>query len=452
MPSIAAKLSLAVLGLVWIVPAASAAKIERVVSPGGIVAWLVEDYSVPVVSMNFAFHGGAVQDPAGKPGVANMLSGLLDEGAGNMDSQAFQSELDSLSIGLDFDAGRDDFFGTIKTLTENQDAAFNMLALAIQSPRFDAEPVERIRAQVETRIQRSADDPDTIATEAMCGAAFAGHPYGQPLDGTVDSVSKITTGDLSTYRQNIFARDNLKIAVVGAVDAKTVGRLVDEVFGPLPQTAALKAVPSIAPKAGDIHISMPNPQTLIRFGGPGIARSDPDFMPAYVVNHILGGGTFSSRLYSEVREKRGLAYTISTTLVSMEHATALVGSTATRADRADETVALIEAETARLAKDGPTEAELAKAKSFLIGSYALRFDSSSKIARQILGIQLDGLPIDYVEKRNSIIAAVTLEDAKRAAKRLFSTGTNMVVRVGPEAPRLAEQSTPTDIPLAVRRL
>ncbi|MCX5497359.1 pitrilysin family protein [Kaistia dalseonensis] len=431
MPLIVARLGLALLGLLLIVPASYAAKIEQVVSPGGIKAWLVEDHAVPVIALNFAFGGGAAQDPAGKPGVANMLSALLDEGAGNLDSEAFQARLDALSLSFNFDAGRDQFYGSVKTLAENRDEAFAMLALSLQSPRFDKEPVERIRAQIESRVKRSSTDPDTVAMLAMCASAYPNHPYGQPVDGTEASVAAISVDDLKAYRDRIFARDNLKIAIVGAIDAKTAGALIDKTFGPLAARAERTPVPDVAPKMANLDIDMPNPQTIIRFGGPGIPRHDPDFMTAYVVNHILGGGTFSSRLYEEVREKRGLAYTISSTLVPLESSSAFAGGTATRADRADETVGIIKSEVARLAKDGPTAEELAKAKSYLIGSYALRFDSSMKIARQILGIQIDGLPIDYVEKRNAIIANVTLDDARRVAKRFLANGTDMIVRVGP---------------------
>lgn len=446
MPLIVARLGLALLGLVLIVPASYAAKIERIVSPGGVVAWLVEDNAVPVIAINFAFTGGAAQDPAGKPGVANMLSGLLDEGAGDLDSKAYQARLDDLALSLSFDSGRDDFFGSMKTLAENRDAAFDMLALALQSPRFDKEPVERIRAQIESGIKRSADDPEMVAMEAMCASAFPNHPYGQPVDGTEASVQAISADDLKTYRTRIFARDNLKVAIVGAIDPKEAGAMLDRAFGGLQAKAQLAPLPKVEPHAAVVNIDMPNPQTVIRFGGPGIPRHDPDFMAGYLVNHIIGGGTFSSRLYEEVREKRGLAYTISTTVVPLDSASAFAGGTATRSDRADETVGIIRAEIAKMAKDGPTEAELAKAKSYLIGSYALRFDSSTKIARQILGIQLDGLPIDYVEKRNEIIASITIDDARRAAKRLLADGTDLIVRVGPvtkaaEAARLEQASS-----------
>ncbi|BCP52508.1 peptidase M16 [Kaistia sp. 32K] len=431
MANLFSRASLAFVGLVLLAPVSQAMEIQRVVSPGGVEAWLVEDYAVPIIAVNFAFSGGTAQDPAAKPGVANMLSGLLDEGAGDIDSKAFQAKLDDLSISLSFDAGRDEFFGTLKTLEENKAAAFDLLALAVQKPRFDAEPVERIRSQITIGINEAKKQPESVAGDAMRAAAYPGHPYGQPGDGTIESVTAITAADLRAYHDKTFARDNLKVVVVGAIDAKGVSTMLDEVFGPLPAKADLAKIADVEPKGGNIDIDMPNPQTVIRFGGPGPARSAPDFMASFVANHILGGGTFSSRLYEEVRERRGLAYSVGTMLMPSRHSAVIVGSTATRADRAGETVDLIKSEMARLAKDGPTEDELAKAKSFLTGSYALRFDSSSKIARQLLGIALEDLGIDYVEKRNALVEAVTLEDVKQASQKMFSTGTNLVVRVGP---------------------
>lgn len=431
MTNLTARLGLALVGLMAIMPASYAMEIQRVVSPGGIEAWLVEDYAVPIVAVNFAFAGGTAQDPADKPGLANMLSGLLDEGAGDLDSKAFQAKLDDLSIGISFDSGRDDFFGTLKTLAENKDEAFSLLAQAVQKPRFDAEPLERIRAQISISINEAKKDPESVASAAIRTTAFPGHPYGQPPEGTVESIAAITAKDLESYRQHIFARDDLKVSVVGAIDAKAVGAMLDQVFGPLPEKGERVAIADVVPKGGKADIDMPNPQTVISFGGPGPRRTDPDFMAAFVANHILGGGTFSSRLYEEVRERRGLAYSVGTMLLPMNHSAGIMGSTATRADRADETVALIKSEMGRLAKDGPTVAELDKAKSFLVGSYALRFDSSSKIARQLLAIQLDDLGIDYIDKRNSLVEGLTLDDVKNASQKYFTTGTDLVVRVGP---------------------
>jgi zinc protease len=415
--------------LVVAVPA-GATTIQRVVSPKGIEAWLVEEHSVPLIAISFAFFGGASQDPSAKPGVANMVSSLLDEGAGDLDSQAFQAALDRYSIELSFNDSLDGFSGTMRTLVENRDQATHLLKLALTSPHFDKEPVERIRAQIIASIRSDERDPGAVGSDALMATLFPGHPYGRPTDGTIDSVTAITRDDLKAWFAHNIARSNLKIAVVGSIDAATLAKVLDEVFGDLPEKADLQTVPEIVPaKAPPVEIGMDIPQTVISFAAEGMKRDDPDFIPATVAAYILGGGGMSSRLYSEVREKRGLAYSVELGLSPLDHAGLIYAGTSTRADQANDVVKLVQDVVHRFADEGPTEKELADAKSYLIGSYPLRFDTSTKIAGLLLSIQLDDLGIDYIDKRNDMIAAVTLEDVRRVAKRLF--GQDMVVvRVG----------------------
>jgi zinc protease len=414
---------------------AQAVEVQKVISARGIEAWLVEEDTVPLIAVSFAFVGGAAQDPARLPGVANMLSGLLDEGAGDLDSQAFQSALDEHSIELSFDADRDTFGGSLKTLVENRANAGRLLRLALTEPRFDPEPVERIRAQIIAGIRSDERDPDNVAGEALAAAAFPNHPYGRPVEGTLETVAAITADDLRTFHGKNVARDNLKIAVVGAINSAELAEFLDEVFGSLPVKANLDLVGNVEPIIGErIDIAMNIPQTVLLFAGKGLVRSDPDFVPAAIALRILGGGAFSSRLYEEVREKRGLAYSIGFGLRALDHGGLTVGGTKTRADQADRVVDLIESEIARFASEGVAADELAQAKSYLIGSYASRFTTSTRIARQLLAIQLDDLGIDYIERRNDLIASVTVGDIGRVTQRLFGEGEELtVVRVGQPA-------------------
>lgn len=412
--------------------AASAFDIQKVVSPGGITAWLVEDKTVPLVAMSFAFEGGAAQDPADRPGVANMLTGLLDEGAGDIDSAAFQARVEDLSVDLSFDAGRDAIFGSLRTLTENRAEAVRLLRLALTEPRFDAEPVDRIRAQLIAGIRRSERSPGDIASKLQMKANFPNHPYGRPVQGTADSVAAIGVADLRAFLARNFARDNLRVAVVGAIDAATLGAMLDEAFGALPAKADLVGVPDIVPGgAGRASATLATPQTTIRFTGQGLKRDDPDFLAASVATFILGGGG-GSRLFTAVREQRGLTYSIGLSLDALDHAGLVSGSTSTRGDQAGTVIKVVEDEIARFAKDGPSEAELAKSKDYLMGSFALRFVTSSRIARQLLSFQMDNLGIDYVQRRNREVAAITIADVRKAAQRLFGKGL-MVVTVGKPA-------------------
>ena len=411
---------------------ARAVEVQRVISPGGIEAWLVEDHGNPITSLDLAFRGGAALDPEGKEGLANLVSGLLDEGAGALDSQAFQALLSDLSIQLSFDAGRDTFGGSLRTLTENRDTAFDLLRLALGQPRFDAEPVERIRAQILAGVRRNAEDPDRIAGRTLRRLFFPGHPYGRPVDGTPESIAALTADDLRRFVARRLGRDTLKVAVVGDVTAAQLAPLLDKTFLALPAAAAPARVADTEPQGGGevVVVRKDIPQSVVALGHAGLMRDDPDFYAAYVVNYILGGGGFASRLYEEVREKRGLAYSVHAYLYPQDHAAMLIGGVATANGRVGQSLELIRREWARMAESGPTAEELASAKTFLTGSYPLRQSSSGRIAGMLLGIQLEDLGIDYINRRNDYIEAVTLKDARRVARQLYREDQLTVVVVG----------------------
>jgi len=384
----------------------------------------VQDASVPLIALDFSFRGGANQDPVAKPGVATMAAALLDEGTGELDSKSFHERVEAKAIQMGFSANRDQTSGALRTLSANEDEAFELLRQAITSPRFDAGDTERIRDQILSGLRRETTSPNEMASRRWWSTAFPSHPYGRPVRGTLESIPAITAADLKDYMQRVFARDTLKIAIVGDIDAATAGKFIDKVFGSLPAKGDLAAIPVARPQGlgQKISIDLDVPQSVLILGGVGIARSDPDFMAAFVVNHVLGGGSFSSRLYREVREVRGLAYSVFSSLIPLEHTALFMTATATRADRTGQTLEVLQSEIRRLAEDGPTEEELAKSKSFLTGSYALAFDTSGKIAAQLVQIQIEDLGIDYIDKRNSLVEAVTMADVKRVAKRLLNGG------------------------------
>ncbi len=427
-------------------PSHAATKIQHLVTPGGIEAWFVQDSTVPLIAMEYAFAGGASQDPATKSGVGNLVADTLDEGSGNLDSKAYHEQLERRAIDLSFSATRDYFRGSLRMLKEHKDEAFALLHSALTSPHFASADVERVRSQIMSGLKRDSANPNALAGRKFLEMAFGDHPYGRQASGTLESVPTITVADLKDYTHRVLAKNTLKIAVVGDVDPVTLAKLLDQTFGDLPAKASLTPVPDIvaAKPPQRAYIPLDVPQTVITFGSPGLMRHDPNFMAAYVVNHILGGGGLSSRLYHEVREKRGLAYSIYGALAWMEHSALFIGNTGTRADRAGETIDAIEKEVHRMAEDGPTQQELDEAKSYLKGSQMLALDTSSKLAAGLLQYQLDGLPIDYLEKRNALVDAVTLDDAKKAAKRLWGQGLLTVV-VG-RAPQVAAQPAAAPAP------
>lgn len=411
---------------------AHAMKIQTIKSPGGIEAWLVEEHSVPMMAMRFAFEGGSSQDPAGNEGLANFLSAMLDEGAGDLKSREFQERMEEISMRMRYEDSKDAFYGNFETLTANRDAAAKLLKLAINNPRFDADAVERIRQQLQASLAYAARNPEKVALNEWYAVAFEGHAYARPSTGTEETVAKITGDDLEAYRKRTFAKDTLKVVAVGDINAEQLGALLDEIFGDLPATADLATVSKTSPVAGGRQkvVEMNVPQSVAVFGLGAMERKDPDFIPAFVLNHILGGGGFASKLMEEVREKRGLAYSVYTYVYPYQHTSIFSGSVATRNEAIGESLDVIRDELKQMAENGPTQTELDNAKKYLIGSYPLRFDTNSKIASQLLGLRMDDFGPEYIDNRNDMIAAVTLEDVKRVAKRLLETDDLIVTIVG----------------------
>ncbi|MDB5406697.1 MAG: Peptidase inactive domain protein [Rhodospirillales bacterium] len=400
---------------------ARAVKIDRVISPGGIEAWLVQDHTLPIVTMNVAFRGGAASDPAGKTGRATMAASLLDEGAGSLDSQAYQGKLEDLASSVRFDASQDYVNAGLSTIKQNAGVTFDLLRLALTEPRFDDEAVARIRGDLVAAVARRNEQPRAIASRIWWADAFGDHPYARPTDGTVKTLAAISVADLKQFVHDRFARDTLKIAVVGDLTPEELKPLLDRTFGGLPAQGAPVAVPETTMQESNalLLVKKPIPQSVVSFGQPGIKRDDPDWYAATVVNHILGGGGFTSRLMTEVREKRGLAYGIGSYLVPLRESGVILGSVATQNEHVAESIDLVRQEWQRMHEDGPTEAELQDAKTYLTGSFPLQFDSTGHIAGLLVQMQQENLGIDYLDRRNALIEGVTLADAKRVARRLL---------------------------------
>ncbi|MGL5362670.1 MAG: M16 family metallopeptidase [Bosea sp. (in: a-proteobacteria)] len=408
-------------------------KVQRVMASCGVEAWLVEEHALPMIAFEFTFENGSTRDPAGLGGTAYLVSGLIDEGAGDLDSEAFQARLADQAIDLSFSARSDAFSGSMRCLTRHKAEAFALLALALNEPRFDADAVARVKGQVISGLKRAAQNPDSICSDAFFAAAFPSHTYGRPVKGTEASVSAVDTAALRAVSRGLFQRAGLKVVVVGDITADELAKELDAVFGALPMGTARDAItaPMAVSGLGQTHvIEMDVPQTVLRFGAPGLLRNDPDFITATVVNHMLGGSAFTSRLFMEVREKRGLAYGVSSSLFPLREAALHFGGTATKNDRAAESMDVIRAEMAKLAEEGPGEDEISEAKRYLIGSYPLRFDTSPKIAGELMGLATNDLPPEFVGERNSLFAAVTRDEAHRVAQRLYGSGKMLVQAVG----------------------
>ncbi len=397
---------------------ARAVTVERVVSPGGIEAWLVEDHTLPVITLELSFRGGAATDPVGKSGLATMTTSLLDEGAGALDSQAFQGREEDLASAVHFSAGPDYVTGGLSTIRKNAAAAFELLRLALGEPRFDADAVARIRGDLVADAARRLERPNTIAGRVWWRNAFGDGPYARPTDGMASDLAAITEADLRQFVRERFARDVLNIAIVGDIAPDELKPLLDRTFGALPAQAAPSLLPELTAQNGGVLllVKKPIPQSVVTFGQAGIKRDDPDWYAAMIGNYVIGGGGFASRLMSEIREKRGLAYSVSTYLVPLRQSGVILGTVATQNDRVAESIDLIRREWQRMHDEGPSAQELADAKTGIL-----------------LQLQQDGLGIDYLDRRNALIEGVTLEDARRVARRLYDPATLAFAVVGAPA-------------------
>jgi len=424
-------LALTTLTFLAALPARAEVNIQSVTSPGGITAWLVEEHSIPFVALEIRFRGGASLDPADKRGVTNLMTGLLEEGAADMDARAFSRAQEELATSFDFDLSRDSLSVSARFLTENRAASVALLRAALQEPRFDDAAIERVRGQVLSVIQSDLKDPNDIAADAFAKMAYGDHPYAFATNGTAESVAALTRDDLLAAHRAVLARDRIYVGAVGDITAQELGALLDELLGDLPTTGAPmppRAEVSIPP--GVTVVDFATPQSVALFGQPGIAQSDPDFFAALILNQILGGGSFESRLMNEVREKRGLTYGVYSYLMTRDLANVYMGQVSSANDRIAQAIAVIRDEWAKAEAEGVTEQELRDAKTYITGAYPLRFDGNGPIANILVGMQMLGLPIDYIATRNDKVEAVTMADIKRVAQELLEPENLRFVVVG----------------------
>lgn len=434
-PSFFGRLALAFVLLVAAALPAGAITITKVVSPGGIEAWLVADPKTPVISLEWAFEGAGARDPSGKGGLAYLAAHTMDEGAGPYDASTFQARLLDRAISLQFDSGRDGFSGSLKTLRDEREEAFTLARLALTEPRFEPADIERIRAATLAGLRQDESDPNHVARRIFYTTAFPDHGYGEEDRGTPETLAAVTPDDLRGFVKAELGRDRLVVAAAGAISPEELGAALDRVFGALPATSRPAITADVTMKGGGETIVAPRPtaQTIMLMGQPGISRADPDWFPAYIMNYVLGGGGFTSRLMEEVREKRGLSYGVYSYLVPMDHAALVLAGGSTRNATAGQALDLMRAEWRRMAEGGVTEAELADAKTYLTGSFPLQFRSTDAIARVVLQVKRDRLGIDYLDRRNALIDAVTAADVARVAKRLLDPARLLTVLVGQPA-------------------
>lgn len=400
--------------------AAAAVDIQEVTSPNGIKAWLVEEHSIPFVALELRFRGGGNLDAEGKRGVTNLMMGLLEEGTGDMDSRAFAKARDTLAASYRFDTDADTVSVSARFLTETKNQSMDLLRQALVAPNFDEAALDRVRQQVLTSIRSSQTDPNDIASRAFAAQVYGDHPYATEYEGTADSVTALTRDDIVAAHQNALTLDRVYVSAVGDITAEELGTLLDTLLTGLPETGPTLPDDAILSFDGETTVvPFETPQSVALFAQPGMERDDPDYFAAFILNQILGGSGFDSRLMTEVREKRGLTYGIGTYLIPRDHAELWVGQVASANDKIADAISVVRDEWTKLATQGVTAEELDQAKVYLTGAYPLRFDSNAAIARILVGMQMDDLPVSYVETRNDQMNAVTLEQINRVASELM---------------------------------
>lgn len=408
--------------------------IQEVTSPGGIKAWLVEDHGIPFTALEIRFQGGTSLDAAGKRGAVNLMTALIEEGAGDLDAQGFAAARDALAAEFRFSSDADGVSVSSRFLTENRDQALALLQSALIQPRFDQDAVDRVREQVLAGLRSDAKDPGAIAGDLARARFYGSHPYGSSGDGTIDSVTALTRDDIVAAHQAALARDRIYVAAAGDISATDLGVLLDTLLGGLPATGEPQPARAEMTIKGGVQVQdFPGPQSVVMFGQGGIRFDDPDYFAAVILNEVLGGGRFSARLMAEVREKRGLTYGIGTSLSVSDHSEELMGQFQASNDKVAEAIAVIREEWAKIARDGITQTELDNAKTYMTGSYPLRFDGNGTIASILVGMQIIGLTPDYPKTRNEKVEAVTLEDVKRVAARLITPDDLAFIVVGQPA-------------------
>ena len=395
--------------------------------------WFVPT-DIPVVSLSITFrHAGDKSSPSNLPGLTDLIAALLDEGAGPYDSQSFKKMLLEKNINLSISSNLDNFSISFRTIKENFGEALDLIHLILTSPRFASEDMQRVKEQISASLQQSLHMPGPVAKEALQKYVYGEtHPYYRRIEDRIKSLSAISAEDLKGHMRQLFTRSNLEVTVCGNVSPEEITEKVETTFKDLPAGQPIPAPsPTELQNLGKVFtVEMDIPQTLIYLIQPGIARKDPDFYAFFVGMRILGSGEFESRLWNEIREKRGLAYFCSADVFTNDLTNGVIGATATKTESVDQTISLIKEEWQKIIDQGIGQAELDFQKKNLMGSYPLSFGSTLDIVRTLVSYRNDGLPIDYIQNRNSYFEKLNVDDINRVLRKILKPSLLTFVIVG----------------------
>jgi len=411
-------------------PAVSAPVAHREVLPNGIVLLVAERPTVPIVVVRVALRAGAAFDPAGREGLANLTGSLLTRGTAKRTGPQLDTAIESVGGSLEASAGREDVTASLAVLKRDLGLGLDLLAEVVLSPAFPEDEIKRRIARIQAAIKRNEEDPEAVAGRALARLVFPGHTYGRPIEGTSESVGRLTRDDVVAHYRERVRPDSAVIAVVGAVTVDEARREVLARFGAwsrptTPADVVPQATPAAAPGSETMRKDVT--QTTILLGRQAIRQTDPDYFALTVATRILGGGQ-SARLYRRIRDEAGLAYSVYAYLSPARAGASLVVGAQTRNAETARVLDLIRVEMERIGRDRVTDEELASAREYLIGSYGLRLDTSSKFAGYIVALEQHALGFDYPERYKREIGRVSAADVQRvAAKYLAPAAFDQVV-------------------------
>ena len=423
-------------------PALAIEPVQRIVSPGGIEALLIESHEVGLISMRISFKGGALQDPADKPGVAYFVGYMFNEGAGDFSPTELMRRRTRIGSSFSGSALGERIHINFSAPSVQRDEAFRLLKLAIASPRFDAEPMERARRGALASLEQERLDPGSVTMSRLSELLFGQTRYAIPVKGTPDAVARISVDDVRAYRMRVFARDTLQVAVAGDIDAATLAKVLDDLFAGLPAKADLQPAPAIVTATAQHHaIAMSLPQTIVAFGNVAPLLDARQGLAASLFNQVLSA-QFTGRLFQAVREREGLVYSISTGRGRFLQSEMFYGTFGAAPSNTSRAMALTMSEIDRLVREGPTEDELRDAKAAFRGGYYLGLDSSSNLSGMLMTILSEGLPDSYLVNFDAEVASVTINEVRAAAKLVAHPDRMVSVSVG----KVDEAQTPRLVP------
>ena len=419
--------------LCFAVSALASPDIEYWTTDKGADVYYVHAPELPMVDIQIVFDAGSTRD-ADSLGIAMLTNSLLAEGANGEDADTISNGFESLGAIYVADVGYDSASLQLRSLTEVEllTEAIENFKKVISTPDFPNDALERKRSQMLIAIKAKEQSPGAIAKDAFMSAIYQSHPYGKPSEGDEASIKSIKREDIVSFYRKYYTAKNSMIAIVGAIDRKTAEQISEDIVNALQD--GKKAVPLSKVNKLDvsknIFIEYPSVQTHILVGQPGVKRGDADYFPLYVGNHILGGGGMVSRLFEEVREKRGLSYSAYSYFSPMRFKGPFIAGLQTKTDQSDEAISVVLENIKNYIELGPTEEELISAKKNIIGGFPLRVDSNSKILNYVVIVGYYKLPLDYLRTFNSNVEAVTIEHIKDAFKRRLTVDNLVTVKVG----------------------